>query len=165
MDLFRTPCTFQFAYLKIPVKILSFNQNINKTLSADWSVWNLRGKTIKTKNTYPKRKLRDPKQQARNKIWGHNSDSNFLRFFTFRSGPISSPSLDNSAAIDAHYITSGIWSQIRLPQLWNWTCCSRCFVRGHFYHLTGEVWIDVLRSYQLIFLCRSNSEHGFVQKV
>ena len=28
---------------------LSYNQNINKNSSADWSVWNLRGKTIKTK--------------------------------------------------------------------------------------------------------------------
>ena len=30
-------------------QILSYNQNINKNSSADWSVWNLRGKTTKTK--------------------------------------------------------------------------------------------------------------------
>ena len=29
-------------------QILSYNQNKNKNSSADWSVWNLRGKAIKT---------------------------------------------------------------------------------------------------------------------
>ena len=34
---------------QISRQILSYNQNKNKNSSADWSVWNLRGKTIKTK--------------------------------------------------------------------------------------------------------------------
>jgi len=40
---------FYFCF-EIPRQILSYNQNINKNSSADWSVWSLRGKTIKTKN-------------------------------------------------------------------------------------------------------------------
>ena len=34
---------------KIPPNSQFRNQNINKNSSADWSVWKLRGKTIKTK--------------------------------------------------------------------------------------------------------------------
>ena len=37
------------AIFKNSRQILSLHQNKNKNSSADWSVWNLRGQTIKTK--------------------------------------------------------------------------------------------------------------------
>ena len=39
-------------------QILSKNQNINKTSNANWSVWKLRGKAIKTKVFGAKLKIR-----------------------------------------------------------------------------------------------------------
>ena len=39
-------------------QILSKNQNINKTSNANWSVWKLRGKAIKTKVFGAKLKMR-----------------------------------------------------------------------------------------------------------
>ena len=42
--------------IEIPVKFPVQNQNINKNSSADWSVWNLRVKTIKTKDKFPQAK-------------------------------------------------------------------------------------------------------------
>ena len=47
-SLIGTTLQISFLLFKHYRQILSFNQNIKKNSSADWSVWNLRGKAIKT---------------------------------------------------------------------------------------------------------------------